>query len=156
MDKIQHISGPWWRDGQYLLAVLAAPLAWGIMMAWMPPATYNLSWPWLRPWHFLLLAAALPTLEEIAFRGLIQSWLLAYPWGRKRLGVLSLANSLTSLLFSALHLLTHTPLWALSVIIPSLIFGYFWERHGRLASPIALHCLYNAGYFLLYPPTFHA
>lgn len=99
-----------------------------------------------------MLAAVWPALEETVFRGLIQGWLLEQPWGWKGLGGISVANGITSLLFAALHLVAHPLLWAAAVSIPSLIFGYFRERHGRLASPIALHCLYNAGYFLLYPP----
>jgi CAAX protease family protein len=145
-------QGPWWRDMQFLLALAAAPLAWGLMIVWMPPGAYDLGWPVLHPWRFLTLAAVSPVLEETVFRGMIQGWMLEWPWGRKGLGTISLANLLTSLLFSALHAMAHTPLWAAAAVVPSLIFGYFRERRGGLASPIALHCLYNAGYFLLYPP----
>ncbi|MDG1783128.1 MAG: CPBP family glutamic-type intramembrane protease, partial [Porticoccaceae bacterium] len=63
--------------------------------------------------------------------------------------VFSLANVLTSLLFVAVHLINHPPLWALAVFGPSLVFGYSQERYNHLVAPIILHCSYNAGYFLL-------
>ncbi|MDA8942068.1 JDVT-CTERM system glutamic-type intramembrane protease [Porticoccaceae bacterium] len=88
-----------------------------------------------------------PYVEEIVFRGLIQPFLakrLSQQWS-----VFSLANMLTSLLFVTVHLINHPPLWALAVLVPSLVFGYSQERCNHLAAPIILHCTYNAGYFLL-------
>ncbi|MFO7592610.1 MAG: JDVT-CTERM system glutamic-type intramembrane protease, partial [Pseudomonadota bacterium] len=66
----------------------------------------------------------------------------------------SLANVLTSLLFATLHLFTHAPLWALSVIAPSLVFGWFWDRYRSILPGTLLHCSYNLSYFLVFglPP----
>jgi hypothetical protein len=49
----------------------------------------------------------------------------------------------------------HPPLAAISVMIPSLIFGHFRDRYNaapyqHLAAPIGLHIWYNSGYFLLF------
>ena len=93
------------------------------------------------------LVVLYPIVEEIVFRGLIQPFLakrLSQRWS-----VFSLANVLTSLLFVAVHLINHPPLWALAVFGPSLVFGYSQERYNHLVAPIILHCSYNAGYFLL-------
>jgi membrane protease YdiL (CAAX protease family) len=35
------------------------------------------------------------------------------------------------------------------VLLPSLLYGYFRDRHGSVYPAIALHVFYNAGYFLL-------
>jgi len=90
-----------------------------------------------------------PLLEELLFRGLLQGWLLAWPWARRQLGGFTLANLVVTLLFTALHLISHPPLWAAGVLLPSLLYGYFRDRHDSVLPAIALHVFYNAGYFLL-------
>ena len=67
-----------------------------------------------------------------------------------RFNLLSKANVLTSLLFTALHFFSHSPLWAAAVFLPSLVFGHFRERHNSLVSPIILHAFYNGLYFSLF------
>jgi len=110
----------------------------------------DLTWPLRAPVPFLLSAVVYPVLEEIVFRGGVQTYLLGRPrLGRCRFGI-SGANVLTSLVFSLFHLVAHAPLWALAVFVPSLVFGYFRERHDSLKSPIALHVFYNGGYFWLF------
>jgi len=86
-------------------------------------------------------------LEEVVFRGGLQPWIAEHL--PQAYGPLSLANLFTSLVFCALHFFYHPPLWAVGVLIPSLVFGYFRERHNNLISPIMLHALYNASYYLL-------
>ena len=61
----------------------------------------------------------------------------------------TLANCATSVLFMGVHWFTNLPMWALSVLIPSLIF---WLVRNRLQSTypaIVLHCFYNSGYLFL-------
>lgn len=98
--------------------------------------------------RFVWPALLMPVLEELAFRGWLQTELLSR-WPR-RLGPLSHANLLTSVVFTALHFIQHPPLWAAGVFLPSLVFGHFRERHAGLVSPMLLHAWYNAGYFLLF------
>lgn len=90
-----------------------------------------------------------PVLEEVVFRGLIQE-LVQQTVSARAFGPLSVANLLTSLLFTGLHFLTHTPLWAALVFFPSLVFGYFKDRHRSLRAPILLHVCYNAGFLWLF------
>ena len=90
-----------------------------------------------------------PVLEEIVFRGAIQGFLLKKIGGKNWYGI-SLANIITSVLFSLSHLLFRSPLTALLVFIPSLTFGYFRDRHHKLISPIFLHVFFNTGYFWLF------
>ena len=95
----------------------------------------------------LSLVLLYPCIEEIIFRGFIQPFLAKRL--HQRWSIFSLANVLTSLLFVLAHFINHPPVWALAVLIPSLIFGYIQERTNNLAAPITLHCTYNAGFFLL-------
>ncbi len=96
----------------------------------------------------LSLCIVQPVLEEAIFRGVVQGELLHRRWGRANAYGISAANALTSLAFTALHFISHPPIWAASVIVPSLLFGYFRERHNSLYPPLALHIYYNTGYFL--------
>jgi membrane protease YdiL (CAAX protease family) len=62
---------------------------------------------------------------------------------------LTQANLTSSALFTTLHFTSHAPLWAIGVLLPSLLFGYFRDRHDSIYPAIVLHIFYNAGYFLL-------
>jgi len=99
-----------------------------------------------------MLALVFPVLEELAFRGFLQSAVYRTKWGpQTRLG-LSNANILTSLVFAGMHLLQHAPIWAALTFFPSLIFGFFRDRYDSTTPSIALHIFYNAGYFWLFGP----
>lgn len=133
----------WWMDGQFALALVAALPFWG-WLAWRgaPSAV-------LPPLVLVSVVLVQPVVEELLFRGALQGRLLATAWGRQRLaGLLTRANLLVSLLFAALHLWQHPPLWAAGVLLPSLLFGHFRERHDSTVPAIVLHVYYNAGYFL--------
>jgi membrane protease YdiL (CAAX protease family) len=133
-------------DSHFMLALLAGILFW-------------LLWPWLAGsgedapaynWPALAMLILLqPLLEELLFRGLIQGKLLAYGWGRRRLVGLTQANLISSVLFTTLHFTSHPPLWATGVLLPSLLFGYFRDRHVSIYPAVVLHIFYNAGYFLV-------
>ena len=96
---------------------------------------------------FFTLILVYPILEEILFRGLIQST-IAKQFSKNWL-IISQANLITSALFVSLHFISHPPLWALAVVIPSITFGYIQERVNNILAPITLHATYNAGYFLM-------
>lgn len=116
---------------------MAAPVFWWAFSFHRPPDPgYPLT-------AFLLVAFAIPIVEEAVFRGVIQGLLRA----RMRAVWAIVA---TSVLFSAMHLATQSPVWAAAEFVPSLVFGHFRERHGTLASPMILHCWYNAGFFWLF------
>ena len=90
-------------------------------------------------WKALVAFSAIvmaPLVEEIFFRGLLQSMLRRYlqnPW---------LAIVLASAVFAVMHL--ETPQNAIPLIALSLVLGYNYERTGRLTSPILIHVLFNA------------
>lgn len=100
------------------------------------------------PTGFLGLAVAWPLLEEGLFRGILQPALARARGGAQEAWGITTANAATSLLFGAVHLLTHAPAWALAAVVPSLVFGYFRDRYGSIVPGAALHVFYNAGWFL--------
>jgi membrane protease YdiL (CAAX protease family) len=137
-----------WQDRLFLLALLAGPLSWGILYLFLQPEP-QWGWPLVAPLAYLLPVVVYPVLEEIVFRGLLQELVHDYISPRC-FGPLSVANLLTSLLFTAMHFFYHAPLWAALVFLPSLVFGFFKDRTGRLTAPILLHSFYNAGFLLLF------
>lgn len=135
------------RDRQFWIAVVVAPIVW-IGLWWWHPVSIDVSQPLREPLRFAILALVYPLVEEIVFRGGLQPWLTRRL--RQRWSGVTLANLLTSIVFSLLHLFSHPPLWAAAVLVPSLVFGYFRERHDSLVAPIVLHIFYNTGYFWLF------
>jgi membrane protease YdiL (CAAX protease family) len=107
--------------------------------------------PWLRIFSLAFLVAVLwqPIVEELLFRGCLQGWLFTHEWGPRSFAGISIANLLTSGVFAGAHIATHSLLWALSTLFPSLLFGVLRDRFGSVLPPLALHIIYNAGYFLL-------
>lgn len=107
------------------------------------------------PWHrilslaFLLAVVWQPIIEELLFRGCLQGFLSIREWGQRCLVGLSIANLLTSVLFTGAHLATHSLFWASLTLFPSLLFGVLRDRSGSVFPPIVLHIIYNAGYFML-------
>lgn len=93
---------------------------------------------------YLLLA---PFAEELFFRGVVQDLLKKRVKGG--LYALSYANILASAVFAACHF----PFWgyfhSALVFIPSLAFGFMYDRSGRLIYPVILHALYNLNVFIV-------
>ncbi len=85
-----------------------------------------------------------PVIEEFAFRGVIQEFIASKTKQYGPFFYFTVANVVTSLLFVAMHFVHHTPVWALWVFVPSLIFGYFKEQYGYIGASIFLHMFYNA------------
>lgn len=135
------------RDWQFYLCLGLGPLAW-LLLSFMYPLRDTHGVPALLWYQLLLVLLILPVLEEIVFRGLLLDVLTRR--FRQRLGRLSVANLLTSLVFAAVHLIHSAPGWALLVFFPSLVFGYLKERHGSLLSPILMHIFYNLGFYWLF------
>ncbi len=132
--------------GRFYFALVAGGIVlWGIH-TWLLPPDHWMVWLGWDVWLAVILWQ--PLVEELLFRGVIQGFYLEYEWGRKSWMKISLANLVTSIMFMAMHFINHPPLWAIGVIFPSLVFGYFRERCDSVFPPIALHVLYNFGYFI--------
>jgi len=127
--------------------VLVAPVAW--LCLWLvieKPLNWNFD-----PRLLLFAVVVYPILEELAFRGFIQTWLLEKKLFQPTiLPQITRANVVTSLAFAALHLVSQPPLWAALVFLPSLIFGYLRERFDSVLPSIIVHAWYNLGFVILF------
>ncbi|MBI5137507.1 MAG: JDVT-CTERM system CAAX-type protease [Nitrospirae bacterium] len=132
-----------WRDRHFVLALLTALPAWALLTALFPGPAGAVT-----PAALLYRVILAPLVEELAFRGALQGWLLEAGWGRRLLG-LSRANLAVSVLFCAAHAAFHPPLWALAVAVPSLVLGHLRERFGSTVPSILVHGWYNGGHLLL-------
>lgn len=138
------------RDPLFILALVAGVAFW-TALAWLGPPRSVASAGWSRS---LALTLWQPLVEEFLFRGLLQGQMAQGALGRRALWGFSLANLATSFMFATLHLWQHPPMWAAATFVPSLLFGFFRDRHGSLYPSMLLHIYYNSGYFLTagFPP----
>jgi hypothetical protein len=103
---------------------------------------------WLLPqqriamaWTVLLIKAVL---EECVFRYGLQGWLRGFARGRQVvIPGITRANIVTSVAFTGVHFIHHPPLWAAAVFVPSLIFGWAWDRYRNILAPVVIHFVYN-------------
>ena len=98
----------------------------------------------LTPLQAFSLMLWYPVLEELLFRGALQGFFRSTAFGQWALKGLSLANVLTAILFTILHLVYRADPLAWLVFFPGLVFGYFRDRHGSILGPVILHAAYNA------------
>jgi membrane protease YdiL (CAAX protease family) len=99
-------------------------------------------------WTALANALVLaPVLEELVFRGGIQGALERTRFGASAaLRDVSVGNLMTSVLFSAAHLIA-APAWlAAGVFLPSLVFGRLKQLYPSLVPAMLVHAWYNACY----------
>jgi len=135
------------RDPAFLLLVALGPMVWLAMTGFS--ALHPLPWQALRSPAFLSAALWQPLFEELLFRGIVQGYALQSRGMQKAWNGITLANLLTSLLFSLVHLASHSIGWAFLIFVPALCFGFVRDRFGSVYPAIALHVFYNAGYFSL-------
>ncbi|TVQ46511.1 MAG: JDVT-CTERM system CAAX-type protease [Gammaproteobacteria bacterium] len=132
----------WWRDPWWWTAcVLGIAVVFGARLVFGAGA--GPAWTAL-----LLFGLVYPVLEELVFRGLLQPWLLRRTAARAA-GPLTLANLLTSVLFSLAHLPLRGAVHATLVFAPSLVFGLFRDRHDSVLPAIGLHVIWNVAVLLL-------
>lgn len=138
---------PFYKDPLFLLALLAGVLFWLFLGIRQPTTPMRTEEMFSRP--FLFLVVWQPFVEELLFRGFLQGAWLKREWGRRSFLGITTANLVASLAFASAHFFSHPPLWAAAVFFPSLLFGFFRDRHASLYPAVALHLFYNGGYFFL-------
>jgi membrane protease YdiL (CAAX protease family) len=147
------VTKPGWLGLPFLIAVALGPLTWFLLFTILRPGEDGfsaLSSFQANSFALLKLTLVFPLVEELAFRGYLQSKAHAQPWGKSQFSGISVANLLTTFLFCSVHFLYHSFTWSIAVILPSLVFGYFRDRFSSVVPCIILHCFYNAGYYLLF------
>jgi membrane protease YdiL (CAAX protease family) len=121
-------------------ALMTLAMAW--LYADLVPGDGPTKWTPYVVAKFLLIA---PALEEAAFRGGLQTLLLArFP---RRIGLfgVSLANVLASVAFAGTHIYFGS--WqSASLFLPSLVLGWVYERSEQLWTVILLHMAFNAAF----------
>lgn len=127
-------------DWRFITALLAGALLLVIIYPLLPVFSRTSVFQWTT---LLSLLVWQPFIEELLFRGVIQGQLSRRQLASKRILHISLANLFTSILFTALHLLTLSSTVALMVFIPSLVFGYLRDTYGSIFPSILLHGVYN-------------
>ncbi|MBF0192468.1 MAG: JDVT-CTERM system CAAX-type protease [Magnetococcales bacterium] len=135
-------------DSVFLLLVLIAPL-FSIGFHFIVPSNFVAHPTPSNPYHLFIILILYPLLEELTFRGLIQTLILDHRIFRKDLFSISLANLIASLLFVLAHYLARGDPIVATVFVPSLVFGYLVERYRRLYPSIIMHSLYNTIHFIL-------
>lgn len=116
------------------------PFFWLVLSAGLVGMFFS---PISRPAVWLLVAGAFA--EEVLFRATAQDWLEGRL--RFRLGPVTAANVVVSVLFAVVHLFAHPPVWALAVFFPSLVFGLLWTRYKSILACALTHLTYNLLYF---------
>ncbi|MBT8118180.1 MAG: JDVT-CTERM system CAAX-type protease [Gammaproteobacteria bacterium] len=129
---------------RFLLALLAGVIVVWVMHGWVKPYPSEVQFSWLQ---LLSLIIWQPLVEEVLFRGIIQGQFARREWGRRSWLGISSANLLASILFVAIHMVNSPPLFALTVMAPSLVFGYFRDYCNSVYPSIIIHSAYNAMVF---------
>ena len=131
-------------DYRFALAMLAVVLVVWVMHGWVQPYPSQVEFNWLQ---LLSLIIWQPLLEEVLFRGIIQGQFAKSEWGKRSWLSISSANAVTPVFFVAMHMINSSPLFALTVFAPSLVFGYFRDRCNSVYPCIVIHSAYNAMVF---------
>ena len=135
---------PFIKDRLFLAALLSGAVVWAVIWLTVAP-TFLIAESSLATIIFLTVVWH-PVLEEIFFRGVVQGAFHQKTWGKQSFAGLSAANWLASLLFVAAHLFFQPWMWAVSVLIPSLVYGFFRDKYASIYPCIILHAFYNAGF----------
>ena len=138
------------KDKTYWAALIAAPLFYLIYGVFFYDGALFLVSFIENKRQLILLILLYPIIEELAFRGFIQSQMNNVLGKQPLVFSISLPNVITSLLFSLIHLISHHPIWTILIFFPSLVFGFFRDKYGSTKPSIGLHVVYNAGYYLLF------
>lgn len=128
---------------QYAIAIVAGPIFVLLYTVMFRVHSFDIENIPFETRSLFFLIVFYPVIEELAFRGVIQEYIATKTKEYPTYLYFSLANIITSLLFVAIHFVHHTPLWAMLVFIPSLIFGYFKEQYNHIGPSIFLHMFYN-------------
>ena len=142
-----HRCPPFYRDREFYLALLAGLPVLSAIYLFIPVSTGS-----IHPGQWSVVVALViwqPFWEELFFRGIIQGQVYKRSWGQRAWLKISNANMVASVAFVALHIAYNPNLWSVSVFIPTLVFGYFRERHNSIYSAFALHGFYNLGYWVV-------
>ena len=138
---------PFHRDRHFYAAVFAGLVVLATIYLFMPVYKGEIG---IRECSmFAALVIWQPFWEELLFRGIIQGQLSKQPWGRRAFLRISNANIISSIAFAVTHIAYDPGLRSIMIFVPSLVFGYFRDRHNSIYSAYVLHGFYNLGYLFV-------
>lgn len=136
-------------DGAFITAVLAGPIFWLVLYLTAVPVPVRTPAATQAIWFMTVIWY--PVIEELLFRGLVQGELRRFAWGQRiRLGI-SGANAAATALFVIWHLVYSPEVATLTVVAPSLVFGYLRDRDDGIYTAIFVHAFYNATFLVAVP-----
>ncbi|MEM6258800.1 MAG: type II CAAX endopeptidase family protein [Planctomycetota bacterium] len=80
-----------------------------------------------------------PLLEELVFRGVLQTSLMRWFKGRRWIAIV-----ITAMVFSSIHGWVVPTQGLIPLFVLGLVWGYLYERTGSLVVPILSHAVFNA------------
>lgn len=131
------------QDWHFWLALVAGIVTVSVLRERLPVLPADVAFGWL----LVSLVLWQPLVEELLFRGILQGQLVNTRWGARSYQGISVANIASSVAFAAIHMVNNPALLSLSVLVPSLLYGYFRDRFTSCIPAIVLHCAYNGMVF---------
>lgn len=102
-------------------------------------------------YNIILFLFASPLLEEFIFRGLVQNSINKFFKSGIFLHI-SYGSFISSLIFTFFHLLLNDFVFMyILVFLPSLFFGYLYDKYKTLLLPVLFHSFFNINAFISYP-----
>lgn len=102
-------------------------------------------------YNIVLFLFASPLLEEFIFRGLVQKSINNFLKSGIFLHI-SPGSIISSLIFTFIHLILNDFAFIyLRVFLPSLFFGYLYDKYKTLLMPVLFHSFFNINVFIAYP-----
>lgn len=130
-------------DYKFLVA-LVLPISLAAVSALAFNISPSVSWVINTPYDAFWYLILMPFIEELAFRGYLQSTISKLkPGGWPTQTMFSFANIMTSTIFAAIHFISYFQALAALTFIPSLIFGYFKDKHQSIFPGLIIHSFYN-------------
>lgn len=102
-------------------------------------------------YNIILFLFASPLLEEFIFRELVQNKINKFLKSGFFLHI-SYGSFISSLIFTFIHLLLNDfAVIYLMVFLPSLFFGFLYDKYKSLLLPVLFHSFFNINAFIAYP-----
>lgn len=102
-------------------------------------------------YNIILFLFASPLLEEFIFRELVQNKINKFLKSGFFLHI-SYGSFISSLIFTFIHLLLNNfAVIYLMVFLPSLFFGFLYDKYKSLLLPVLFHSFFNINAFIAYP-----
>lgn len=102
-------------------------------------------------YNIVLFLFASPLLEEFIFRGLVQKSINNFLKSGFFLHI-SYGSIISSSIFTFIHLLLNNfAVIYLMVFLPSLFFGFLYDKYKTLLLPVLFHSFFNINVFIAYP-----